>query len=493
MTILFYSVSDRKSRLSKTLGTATSVTGTLREPCSLTDPEILIESATVPSWNYAYISDFGRYYFIESVVAAQNKLYKLKLHVDVLMSYKGVKNGASSTGIYGLTCYVDRAESTLMSDQAETYVPINATTTVDTSATATESGSSWEGYDLMFKSTGSKLVKYVLAFNGYINQYGNTQVGGPLPLGFLLTDEYGFEYLCNIIQTKNFSLGGNTINESIFYLGVLPIEPTGLTNVGSNSDSEINLKGWGSTAIPLTWNGHSLPWRYPSSSALKVNSRTWTITVNTPSTVYLCRNYPPYHRMSLIFRPFGKFDIDPGLIFNGVTSATTTFKVRADVDMITGNAALFYGKSSANIYLGSANVLIKFPISASSYSATKVASGALAVVGSAVATVATEGAAVGSLVASSINAISASVPNTSVTGGDQFIVDPYPKVESYQKTSDDFAVGFRGRPYNAAAPIYTLTGYIQAGKVHIEGSGFTTILDSEREELISIMKGGFYA
>ena len=88
MTINFYSVSDRKNKLSKTLGTATQLTGTLREPVSLTDPEILVESTTVPTYNYAYISDLGRYYFITSVVAEQYKLFRIWLHVDVLMTYK---------------------------------------------------------------------------------------------------------------------------------------------------------------------------------------------------------------------------------------------------------------------------------------------------------------------------------------------------------------------------------------------------------------------
>ena len=161
--------------------------------------------------------------------------------------------------------------------------------------------------------------------------------------------------------------------------------------------------------------------------------------------------------------------------------------------MITGNAALFYGKGSADIYLGSANVMIKFPISSTSYSMAKVASGALSVIGSAIATVATQGAATGALVASAINAVSSAIPSTAVTGGDQFIVDPAPVIESYRKTSPDFAVNYLGRPYNAIDYIYNLTGYIEVEKVNIEGTGFGSILDSERIELENILKGGFYA
>ena len=160
--------------------------------------------------------------------------------------------------------------------------------------------------------------------------------------------------------------------------------------------------------------------------------------------------------------------------------------------MITGNAALYYGKSSANIYLGSANVMIKFPISSTSYSMSKIASGALSVIGSAIATVTSHGAAAGMLAGSLVNAVSSAIPNTAVTGGDQFIVDPAPVVESYRKTSPDFAVGYIGRPFNAIANIYSLSGYIECEKVHIEGDGFSGIFDSERAELESIMKAGIY-
>ena len=141
MTILFYSVSDRKNRLSKTLGTATSLTGTLREPVSLTDPEILIESATVPAYNYAYISDLGRYYFIVSVVAEQYSIYRLRMHVDVLMSYKGLKNGASSTGIYALNPYIEYQQAG-MDYTPETRYPVTGTTEISVSSTATST--SWE-------------------------------------------------------------------------------------------------------------------------------------------------------------------------------------------------------------------------------------------------------------------------------------------------------------------------------------------------------------
>ena len=155
-------------------------------------------------------------------------------------------------------------------------------------------------------------------------------------------------------------------------------------------------------------------------------------------------------------------------------------------------ASLFYGKSSADIYLGSANVLQKIPLSASSYSFAKIASGALSVIGSVAATIATEGAAAPTIAASVVNAASAAIPNVSVTGGEQFIIDDKPYIEQYKKSSVDYPTNYLGLPYHARASIYTLSGFTQVDKVNIEGSGFGSMLDDERAELESILKAGIY-
>lgn len=86
MNISFYTVSSEPNRITKTLGTATAYSGTLREGCSIIDPILMIESATVPG-NYCYIPDFSRYYFVKNIVAQRKNLWAVSCHVDVLMSW----------------------------------------------------------------------------------------------------------------------------------------------------------------------------------------------------------------------------------------------------------------------------------------------------------------------------------------------------------------------------------------------------------------------
>ena len=88
MDIIFYNNTSPKIALDKTLTNATTLTGSLREQCSLIDPVINVESANVFNFNYCYIADFGRYYFIKEVTSVRNGLWRVVMHVDVRSSFK---------------------------------------------------------------------------------------------------------------------------------------------------------------------------------------------------------------------------------------------------------------------------------------------------------------------------------------------------------------------------------------------------------------------
>ena len=82
----------------------TQLTGDLREGTSIIKPGIKIQAASIPAAaNYLYITDFGRYYFIDDIETAEYGLYIVKARVDVLMSY--------STAIKACQGIVHRAES----------------------------------------------------------------------------------------------------------------------------------------------------------------------------------------------------------------------------------------------------------------------------------------------------------------------------------------------------------------------------------------------
>lgn len=88
--INLYICNDDDNKLNKTnLSGNIAMSGNFRAEVSILSPVFQIESSTnISGYNYAYIPDFGRYYFIKDIKAVRTNLWELSLAVDVLMSYK---------------------------------------------------------------------------------------------------------------------------------------------------------------------------------------------------------------------------------------------------------------------------------------------------------------------------------------------------------------------------------------------------------------------
>lgn len=90
MNITLYKTSSERHRLSKVLTNGISKNNChILDGTSITDPVVVIGyDVTLLNHSYAYISDFGRYYFINNIEVLPGQEMRLSLHVDVLMTYK---------------------------------------------------------------------------------------------------------------------------------------------------------------------------------------------------------------------------------------------------------------------------------------------------------------------------------------------------------------------------------------------------------------------
>ena len=104
MTITCYKNTSERNRVDKTnfLQNITTLNGTLRDSVSLTNPIIRIRYE-YPNFNYVYITELNRYYFVEDIVSVRNGLWELTLAVDVLMTYK--------EGILNTVGFIERSQS----------------------------------------------------------------------------------------------------------------------------------------------------------------------------------------------------------------------------------------------------------------------------------------------------------------------------------------------------------------------------------------------
>ena len=95
--IILYKTDSRNNVLAKGLTNELKLNGTLRENTVITAPVITVEISGAFDYNYAYIADFGRYYFISKVEIQRDKLFRLELRVDVLMSNSTSILGSNAT------------------------------------------------------------------------------------------------------------------------------------------------------------------------------------------------------------------------------------------------------------------------------------------------------------------------------------------------------------------------------------------------------------
>lgn len=91
MTIKLYKCLDRKNKLNKTLQNEKIITGSLKNKVSVINPTIILKRETnfnFSDYNYCYIEEFNRYYFIQNININNLSLFEIELKEDVLMSFK---------------------------------------------------------------------------------------------------------------------------------------------------------------------------------------------------------------------------------------------------------------------------------------------------------------------------------------------------------------------------------------------------------------------
>lgn len=114
--IVFMYNNEPMNKISKNPKEKFSLTGTLRDECSIVDPEILVEwsdqSIDLTSANYAYIGIWHRFYYINDITAfrsftdenhVKHDLWRIKMHCDVLYTF--------SEGILNSPCVVGKSSS----------------------------------------------------------------------------------------------------------------------------------------------------------------------------------------------------------------------------------------------------------------------------------------------------------------------------------------------------------------------------------------------
>ena len=92
MQISLFTCNAEKNRVDKSafISNRFVLDGYLKDNTSITNPIIMIDKPTNPidySYNYMFISEFSRWYYINDIISVHNNLWEIHASVDVLQSF----------------------------------------------------------------------------------------------------------------------------------------------------------------------------------------------------------------------------------------------------------------------------------------------------------------------------------------------------------------------------------------------------------------------
>lgn len=88
MTVTLFNNSSDKRQLNKNITEIKTIAAISKGDINIISPTIIINYFNNVDFNYCYISDFKRYYFVNSITLLQGQRVQIELKIDVLMTYK---------------------------------------------------------------------------------------------------------------------------------------------------------------------------------------------------------------------------------------------------------------------------------------------------------------------------------------------------------------------------------------------------------------------
>lgn len=103
MKITLYQNVSERNQMDKTLTKVKDIDGKFKQSTNIMSPVLVLSYASLPDFNYIYIEELARYYFVDSITSINEGLWQINCSEDVLETY--------STAILNLTAYVTRNEN----------------------------------------------------------------------------------------------------------------------------------------------------------------------------------------------------------------------------------------------------------------------------------------------------------------------------------------------------------------------------------------------
>ena len=460
-TVNLYTLSKRDNSTKRPTGTGTQFNCIIKTGSGILHPTITLDLGKTndPSqYNYAYIPNFDRYYFIEEWYF-DRALWTATLKVDVLATYK--------TQIGNANLYVMRCASEHNGDIIDTLYPAKSGCSFasDTKTNPWTSGMTYVVGVVSQTATCGSQTHYGLLRSAF------TTLCGWL-LSDVVTEDNGFS-----IDDATLELQRSLV-EPLQFIKSCVLLPVPIGDTHGTAGATVNVYGWASsvTGKVLTENDAIV--------------KTYSFSIQKHPDTSSRGNYvnsAPFTAITLTVPPFGTFDID-----TSVTCNASAVDATIRIDQITGKGTLTV--SCNGIVLNRIEAQIGIPISMSSV--TRDYLGAVSNVGGAIGSVASGiasgnigGAVLGGLsgIGNAIQSLQARSNTIGTTGSYGSLLGDFRlDHQFFRPISDDNT--HNGRPLCAKRTLNTLSGYmiIQDGDVAINGTS------TEDAYLRNYLETGFY-
>ena len=440
----------------------------LKEPTSIVNPDIILQFdfTTVPKFNYCYIAEFERYYFVSNWTALNGGRWLASLRCDVLATYKNV--------IGGISFLIERASADYDGFLTDNLYPAsqerNETVLVIDPTTA----GSWS----------SMTIPHVLT-NGYFI------------VSVINGDQSGYSYYC--MTYNEFKSFKSALYDSINWYDAGDIAD-GLKKSIADPFQYINSITW----FPVK------PWTTPTKeevnfgfwpsgvSAWKLSDECYTVesmTINNSrfsqhpqaSTRGQYLNCNPYTRLTAVMNPWGSFDIDPSFIAQGLN-----LKLSLRIDYITGGGLLKAesvtsgGAVKELLYMSNAMFGVPIPVTQRAVNMSGIGDALSGIFsGNPFQAI---GAVIGGALTTAVDTANPTVKNKGANGSLASLTDDYKFYQTHFLLTDEDNTR-NGRPLMQNRTPAELGGYMS-----VVDPSFTGMIgtDTEREQLKALMRGGFY-
>ena len=322
------------------LNAASSYDVTLIDNTSLMNPTFKLSGSNPIGNNYAYVADWGRYYFIEDVTSHQNFWY-VSCKCDVLATFK--------TPILSGSHYVLRSASNY-DEYISDPVYISKVNETGTQQAVTDPFAYTNGHSYVWCVTGNVI-------NGTMN---NQQIGSNVY--YWMSDLECYTFISKLLDVQQYSQIQTTeysyamqqaLLNPIQYVNSVVLLPFSKdTTLATNNHVKF---GYYDIEITAAEGTNPTVKRLTQGTMVKHQSVTVSIPKHPQAATrgkYM--NGAPYTSYELFLGPFGTIPLDPASLID-----ETNLEITYRIELATGMCQIFVGGSSSGapiIYTGSAQV-----------------------------------------------------------------------------------------------------------------------------------------